>query len=803
MLYIQSFAAEKFEIDGITYSIYSPTEKKVAVEQKVTGMYSGNIEIPEKVTYNGVSYDVSIIASLAFNTTEPISVLLPNSIEEINPSAFWGCYHLNEIIIPKSVKKIGRQAFSNCRDLSSIIVEDGNSIYNSTGNCNAIIQSDTLIAGCKTTIIPETVKCIGEYAFYGISSLSSIRIPNSVISIEERVFSNCNNLEEIEISNGSKLEKLGTSAFYSCKLKNITLPKTLKIIDNGVFSSCRSLTEIFIPKSVSHIGKEVFEGCTDLSSIVVEEGNSVYNSMGNCNAIIHSDTLIAGCKTTIIPETVKCIGEYAFYNISSLEYIEIPNSVYNIEPRAFRLCSQLKEVIAKIEDPFELGEYVFDDDSKASLFVPTGKVELYKTKGWNKFFKTIEEIQPNPQVSINGLVFEIFTKRGLAKLIGVDTDVKYVNIPSKVDYNETDYTVKEIVSSIFENSGIITLSIPESVATIGNDIIKDCKSLAAIEWNANFKCPSEFENSIINPNLLFYVKEEQYSPNNINNIIIGETAKEIILVDGDNNDFYCPKSFTAQSISYTHNYSLKTEKGICEGWESIALPFDVQTYMTTKGEAKPYKVATPGEKLFWLREFTASGMVEAEGIRANIPYIISMPNWDGYQDFYNIQGDVVFSSQDVIIAKTEFNPISVDYRIFWSSYQNIEKGYGIFVLNKEGITPSNTNNVYLPGSTFIGNLRNVKPFEAYFTYNTASATRAIPVSELLSSPSTIETVSLDYSITINGKELGNVEIVNPVISIYSQTGQLVKNVKLSKGKNDITDITAGIYIVNGTKILVK
>ena len=807
-----SLAIDRFKVDGIWYRVYSQSNVGGTTISKVEVVndyedYSGDIVLPEKVSYDGIEYIVGAIGSTAFGYCSKLqSVKLPSSLEKIFPSAFMGSSSLTEIIIPKSVKYIGNNAFGGCDSLSSIIVEEGNSVFSTSKNINAIIHLDTLIAGCKTTIIPNGVKYISDYAFYNNNGLEKIEIPNSVEGIGKYAFSSCSNLFSLIIGSNSKLNSIDSKAFYYCdKLSDTPYSTCLEIIRDNCFHGCHSLTDVVIPKSVVYIGENVFGGCNSLSSIIVEKGNTVYTSLDNSNAIIHLDTLIAGCKNTIIPDGVKFINDYAFYNNGGLESIEIPNSVEDIGKYAFSLCSNLREVLSNIYEPFELAPDVFYGLKNANLYVPIGKIDEYEAKGWSKYFVTIEEITPNPTVSEDGLSFEIYQRREFAKLISMTQDNKHVVIPSSITYNGINYPVKEISNSVFANSNIVTLSIPESINNVGVGIVANCFSLASIEWNANLKPSSEFVNNIINSNLLFYVKSSQNSPENVRNVIVGETAESIELTDAEYGDFYCPKTFVAKKISYTHNYNLKTQKGVCEGWESIALPFDVQTCMTSKGEVKPYKTANTGERIFWLRELASSGLVEAEGIKANVPYIISMPNWEGYQDYYNISGDVEFSAQNVTIEATNIKSVDVAPRHFWPSYQKIKRVSNCFTLNKQHLIPSDTyqGEEYLPGSVFLGNLRDVNPFEAYFTYDVASASRAIKVAELLSGPTSISNIEGDYNISIDGTVIKHIKNEDSTLNIYSATGQLVKKITLPENGNIVCGLKPGIYIVNGTKVLIK
>ena len=170
--------------------------------------------------------------------------------------------------------------------------------------------------------VDYSVTSIRSYAFSYCSGLTSIEIPNSVTSIGEWAFKECSNLTSIEIPHS--VTSIGKSAFYGCS----------------------NLTSIEIPNSVTSIGNNAFIGCSGLTSIVVEEGNSYYDSRENCNALIEtsSKTLVAGCQNTVIPNSVTSIGDYAFWNCSSLTSIGIPNSVTSIGYGAFSGCRALTSI---------------------------------------------------------------------------------------------------------------------------------------------------------------------------------------------------------------------------------------------------------------------------------------------------------------------------------------------------------------------------------------------------------------------------------------------------------------------------
>ena len=252
------------------------------------------------------------------------NTIIPNNVTSIGDSAFYGCIGLTSITIPASVTSIVDSAFRECSGLETITVDSNNTVYDSRNGCNAIIKtsSNTLIAGCKNTIIPNNVTSISDSAFYCCSSLMSVTIPNSVKSIGER-------------------------AFYFCSsLTSIKIPDSVTSIGSYAFRECSGLTSIAISDSVTSIGRGAFESCKSLTSITVDSNNKIYDSRDNCNALIETstNTLIRGCKNTIIPNNVTSIGGSAFDGCKSLTSIIIPSSVTKIDYSAFYGCSKLTSI---------------------------------------------------------------------------------------------------------------------------------------------------------------------------------------------------------------------------------------------------------------------------------------------------------------------------------------------------------------------------------------------------------------------------------------------------------------------------
>ena len=191
-LYSFNAYADDATIDGICYDFNADTHTAEVTYSSF--LISGSVSIPSTVTWNGTQYFVTSIGSSAFTNCRGLtSVTIPNTVTSIAEIAFQGCSNMTSVTIPNSVTSIGNGVFFYCSNLVSISVESGNTVYDSRDNCNAIIETNTntLIIGCKTTAIPNSVTSIGYCAFCYCSDLTSITIPNSVTSIGGSAFRGC------------------------------------------------------------------------------------------------------------------------------------------------------------------------------------------------------------------------------------------------------------------------------------------------------------------------------------------------------------------------------------------------------------------------------------------------------------------------------------------------------------------------------------------------------------------------------------------------------------------------------------
>ena len=322
-----------------------------------------------------------------------------------------------------------------------------------------------------------------------------------------------------------------------------------------------------------------------------------------------------------------------------------------------------------------------------------------------------------------------------------------------------------------------------SVVGIGMNALTNCEHLSAVIWEPE----AQFNEKVNNPNFLLYVSDEKYASRSVKNVVVNGVAESIELTDAANgNDFYCPRAFKARSIVYSHNYQMETGIGDSRGWETIVLPFDVQKYThATKGELESFTTWSKdsSKKPFWLFELTADGYRDVADIKANTPYIISMPNNQQYEQQYQIPGIVTFSASDVEVQKSDnLKPGSYQGRSLVPNYTNkSDENYLALNVSNNYVTNPGKD---ISGSKFVRGLRTVHPFEAYMI--TTDNTRSIDVMEGMTT-------------AIRGIQMVKDEA--SVIKVYDTRGVLMKT---ATSMDDVWNgLKAGVYIVNGKKMVIK
>lgn len=287
-------------------------------------------------------------------------------------------------------------------------MSNGNSTPFKNG-CHLYVDGEEIV----NLVIPDNVTYVSKWAFSKCSFIETVQFPMSLKTIEWGAFSYCSNL------------------------KSLTIPKSVTFINNYAFHKCASLESFVLPMSVTRLGGNVLSSCSNLLSISVEDGNPTYDSRNNCNAIIEreTNTLLSGCKNTVIPNDIKHLGNSVFSHCEELDSIVIPDNVESLGHSVFSYtklttlvipekvieipssmcweCSRLRSielpagitsinstafyrcplltVKAKMIIPTPISEETFTNRANAVLFVPSGSKAAYETADYWKEFKEIVE----------------------------------------------------------------------------------------------------------------------------------------------------------------------------------------------------------------------------------------------------------------------------------------------------------------------------------------------------------------------------------------------------------------------------
>jgi hypothetical protein len=371
----------------------------------------------------------------------------------------------------------------------------------------------------------------------------------------------------------------------------------------------------------------------------------------------------------------------------------------------------------------------------ATLYVPVGAAETYRsTEGWNKFQNIVEMSSP---------VEASFDENGVLWVNGNST------MAEVLDFMSTRHNLNNYITSVVWNS----------TAVLNNSDLQ----------------------TLTNPNLLVYVNDASLAPQGVQNVVINGLAREIVLTDAQdgNNDWYAPQAFVAERISYTRNFAQSTSKGTSRGWESIALPFDVQTIQhESKGVIAPFNNSA-SNKHFWLRRLTENGLQAATNIEANTPYIISMPNSEEYTSDYNLNGRVTFSAQNIDVPATTTKVLALadSSIVMVPAMQRQSRSSSVWALNVGEVRGQ-----YFEGSVFERDYRTVRPFEAYTIHrqeNGQPAPRYVPIQEIAGA------TGIDATL-MNSEEVNSEEW-------YDMQGRKLEGKPARKG----------VYISNGKKVVVK
>ena len=472
---------------------------------------------------------ITSIGNLAFWSCRKItSISIPNSVTVIEDYAFNRCSGLTSIAIPESVTSIGKGAFLSCDNLASFNIPNsvtyiGYAAFGFTAwydnQPDGLLYIGDFLYGYKGVMsensiieIKEGTKRIVDMAFYECNNISSISIPNGIIGIGEKAFEGCSGISSIIIPNS--VSSIGKGAFQSCtNLTSVDISNSLTTIDDFTFGLCSKLTSVTIPDGVTKIGTKAFSG-TNLATLTIPNNVTAigYCAFEYCNSLISLD----------IPSSVTIIDKEAFIGCSKLASVIIGNGVSTIGDYAFAQCNELKSVTMENKSPISISSSTFSNRANATLYVPSGAKTAYQAADYWKEFKKI--IEPSPVISfvdanVKAICVANWDTDGDGELSEAEaaavTSLKGAfqwnqNISS---FDELRYftSLTEIEERAFIMTGLKSITLPNTIKSIGNFSFEGCTQLSSIVFSENLEAIgwSAFHNckSLENISLPYSVKD--------------------------------------------------------------------------------------------------------------------------------------------------------------------------------------------------------------------------------------------------------------------------------------------------------
>ena len=380
------------------------------------------------------------------------------------------------------------------------------------------------------------------------------------------------------------------------------------------------------------------------------------------------------------------------------------------------------------------------------------------------------------------------------------------------------YTLEGIDAGAFLNAMELRSIIVEgcSIRHIGDSLFHGCTALNAVVWDIPYALPHEAFGEDNYSNLLVYLPDTMEIPESLTRdsyaTIIQNGHSGAMTLDGTAS-FYCPRPFTTEKIIYRRTFKQPTLIGTSSGWETIVLPFDVkQITHATKGAITPF--GGNGEQHCWLATPENGVFVEATEIRANTPYIISMPNNDAYGS-YSMAGSIAFSAENALIhathsteedvyimAKNGASGTNVKF-YFLPTYEQVEASNMQYALNI-----GNKYETYNPGSVFVPEKFATSPFSAYMVASENSQDIPLYRIDIAQGKSHDNNnddnadITESFTATSKGQFIHLTSTEERVVNLYDAVGRLLYSIACKIGATEVGPLDEGLYIVEGTKVYV-
>lgn len=482
--------------------------------------YTGMVEIPETVEYNGEYYPVTSIGNAAFAGTTITTIVIPQTVTQIGYGCFTKCEKLDSAVfasvaslcridfktddsnpvfvckhlyladregepavisIPGEVTTVGRRAFAGASALQEVYFHD-----------NVTSIGESAFKGCKalkSLTLPDNYQftTIASGLALGCEQLESVVMPNSVTTIGSMAFFGCVNLTELTLS--SQLESIGDNAFRSCsKLTSFVSPRTLSTFGSSVFLGCSGLEKLVFSPSLSSFGEGLIAECTSLTTITLSGPNKNFSSPEDTNALLSPDgkTLLLGCVGTKVSSGVEAIGTAAFKGCTGLTTIDL-NTIKAIGDRSFSGCTGLTEVLIP-STVKTIGVGAFSQCSRLRSFTLEADLTSLPASLLSGCSALSSVTLPNTVSKVNDEAFKgcsrLTVLPSLPSLVTIGTSA-FENCTGLVKVELPSHTDTVGVRAFMGCRKMTELTIPQSVGTIANYSFMGCSALENVYYYAD------------------------------------------------------------------------------------------------------------------------------------------------------------------------------------------------------------------------------------------------------------------------------------------------------------------------------
>ncbi|MDE6793401.1 MAG: leucine-rich repeat protein, partial [Muribaculaceae bacterium] len=396
---------DKFVANGIAYIVsgigddgntvkvtYQKTDNDKTDNSSITAAnktgYSGDVVIPNSVSYQGISFDVTALDEKCFYYASNLeSVVLPEGITTIPAYAFYSCSNLNHIDIPSSVKEIATYAFTYCSKLDQVDLPVGLTTLGVRSFQSTGISSINLPEGVTeipqycfygtpltSVILGDGITSLGSNCFQSCSKLQTVKLPAHIKTLPSSIFYSCSSLSEIVIPD--EVSKIESSAFYGCSaLEGINIPDSVSSIGSGIFQNCSALKEVKIPAKISTLPTSLFQGCSALEKVTISPEvtalpSNIFSGCRNLNSIsFYGDSTVSSPGVIRFNDNLKSIAQYAFQNCTAVKEVILPEGLTTLGGRDIFKETGITELIIPASVTSMNQNYICENNENVTFYI--------------------------------------------------------------------------------------------------------------------------------------------------------------------------------------------------------------------------------------------------------------------------------------------------------------------------------------------------------------------------------------------------------------------------------------------------